>query len=97
VFFLACETQFGTRPVIVLLLISYVEIMLEPNDETVAGLGLTVAALSYGLWTMKTGDRIMSQKMMRVRVAAQSFTVIALLCGVLYQSKQSKAVDQHDT
>jgi len=50
------------------------------------GLGMTIAALSYGLWQMKTGDKVKSQKMMRVRVAAQAFTMVALLVGVGYQS-----------
>jgi len=61
----------------------------KENPFVPLGLGLTIGALSYGLWQMKTGDKIMSQKMMRLRVAAQSFTVIALLTGVLYQSTKS--------
>lgn len=42
----------------------------------------TTAALSVGLWSMKKGDRQLSQKMMRARIVAQGFTVIALLVGV---------------
>ena len=55
-----------------------------------AGLAATIGALSYGLWQLKTGDRVMSQKMMRLRVAAQGFTVAALLGGVAYQAMQGK-------
>ena len=47
-------------------------------------------ALTYGIWQMKTGDRAMSQKMMRLRVAAQGFTVVALLGGVFYSAHQAK-------
>jgi len=65
----------------------------KENPFVPIGLGLTIAALSYGLWQMKTGDRVMSQKMMRVRVAAQAFTVVALLTGVLYQSTKPKRSD----
>jgi len=31
---------------------------------------------------------VMSQKMMRLRVAAQSFTVMAIIAGVMYQGSQ---------
>ena len=55
-----------------------------------AGLGVTIGALTYGLYQMKTGNRRMSQKMMRLRVFAQGFTVFALLGGVLYQSNTKK-------
>jgi Hypoxia induced protein conserved region len=51
-----------------------------------SGLLVTIGALSYGLYQMKTGDRAMSQKMMRLRVGAQAFTVAALLGGIVYQS-----------
>lgn len=54
------------------------------------GLAATIGALSYGLWQLKTGDRVMSQKMMRLRVAAQAFTVAALLGGVAYQAMTGK-------
>lgn len=63
---------------------------MKENPFVPLGLGVTVFALSYGLWQLKTGDRAMSQKMMRLRVAAQGFTVVALLGGVLYSSHKSK-------
>lgn len=52
---------------------------------------MTIGALSYGLYQMKTGDRAMSQKMMRLRVYAQGFTVLALLGGIVYQAKKKKS------
>lgn len=54
------------------------------------GLAVTTFALTYGLWQLKTGDRVMSQKMMRLRVFAQSFTIFALLGGVVYTATTKK-------
>jgi len=65
----------------------------KENPFVPIGLVATIGALSYGLWQMKTGDKIMSQKMMRLRVAAQAFTVVALLSGVLYQSTKPRRSD----
>lgn len=42
----------------------------------------TAAALSVGLYSMKQGNRQLSQYMMRTRIAAQGFTVFALLFGI---------------
>lgn len=50
----------------------------------VAGVLVTTFALSYGLWQMKTGNRQLSQKMMRLRIVGQGFTVFAVLAGVAY-------------
>ena len=50
----------------------------------VAGVLVTTFALSFGLWQMKTGDKKMSQKMMRLRIFGQGFTVLAVLAGVVY-------------
>jgi len=55
-----------------------------------SGLAVTIGALTFGLYQMKTGDRKMSQKMMRLRVFAQGFTVVALLGGIVYQSQTKK-------
>ncbi|XP_046743727.1 HIG1 domain family member 2A, mitochondrial [Diprion similis] len=46
------------------------------------GCFLTTAALSYGLYCFQTGNRQMSQYMMRARVAAQTFTIIAFVLGM---------------
>ena len=53
------------------------------------GLSVTTFALMYGMWQMRTGNKEMSQKMMRLRVGAQGFTVIALLAGVYYSAKKT--------
>lgn len=42
----------------------------------------TFLALSFGLHSFRKGDRRMSQLMMRTRIAAQGFTVVALIVGV---------------
>ncbi|KAJ8913856.1 hypothetical protein NQ315_003765 [Exocentrus adspersus] len=42
----------------------------------------TALALSYGLWTFRSGQKKMSQYMMRTRVAAQGLTVLALITGI---------------
>lgn len=58
------------------------------------GLAVTTYALVSGLWTLRTGDRVKSQKMMRLRVVAQGFTVFALLAGVLYSATKKKSKQQ---
>lgn len=42
----------------------------------------TAGALSFGLYSFKQGERQMSQYMMRARILAQGFTVVALIVGV---------------
>lgn len=42
----------------------------------------TFCALTFGLHSFRKGDRRMSQLMMRARIAAQGFTVVALIIGV---------------
>ena len=54
------------------------------DNDCVSGLGVTLAVLSVGLWTLKTGNTSLSQKMMRWRVGAQSFTVLSLIAGIMY-------------
>lgn len=48
-----------------------------------AGCLATTAALTAGLYNFRTGNRKMSQLMMRSRIAAQGFTVMALVVGVV--------------
>lgn len=43
---------------------------------------MTFGALSYGLWSFRKGERQMSQYMMRARVLAQGFTIVALIVGI---------------
>jgi hypothetical protein len=52
------------------------------------GLTVTLGALGYGVYQLKTGDRKMSQRMMRLRVGAQAFTVIALLVGAEFAARK---------
>lgn len=47
------------------------------------GCAATTVALGLGLWNFRKGNSRMSQKMMRARIGAQGFTVMALLVGVL--------------
>lgn len=53
------------------------------NPFVPVGCLLTAGALTVGLYNFRTGNRQMSQYMMRARIAAQGFTVVALIVGVL--------------
>ena len=55
-----------------------------------AGCGLTTGALCYGLWSFRTGNIAVSQKMMFLRIAGQGFTVAALMLGVLTTAMKDK-------
>ncbi|KAK9890664.1 hypothetical protein WA026_012021 [Henosepilachna vigintioctopunctata] len=55
---------------------------LKENPLVPIGCIVTSCCLGFGLYTFKTGDRRMSQLMMRSRVAAQGFTVFALVMGM---------------
>ncbi|KAH8309955.1 hypothetical protein KR067_003740 [Drosophila pandora] len=50
----------------------------------------TTAALTAGLYNFRTGNRKMSQLMMRSRIAAQGFTVFALIVGVVMTYSDKK-------
>lgn len=50
----------------------------------------TTAALTAGLYNFRTGNRKMSQFMMRTRIAAQGFTVLALIVGVVMTYGEKK-------
>jgi hypothetical protein len=56
--------------------------MTETNVISLSGCLVTFGALSYGLWSFRRGQREMSQYMMRMRVAAQGFTIVALIAGI---------------
>eukprot|EP00745_Piridium_sociabile_P016121 TRINITY_DN23952_c2_g2_i1.p1 TRINITY_DN23952_c2_g2~~TRINITY_DN23952_c2_g2_i1.p1 ORF type:complete len:118 (-),score=26.79 TRINITY_DN23952_c2_g2_i1:658-984(-) len=56
----------------------------KENPFVPIGVLVTTFALSYGLWQMKTGNKRMSQNMMRLRIFGQGFTVVAVLAGVAY-------------
>lgn len=56
-----------------------------------SGTVATTAALTYGLISFYRGNKIMSQYMMRARVAAQSFTILSMALGfVIVASRQEK-------
>ncbi|KAK5644354.1 hypothetical protein RI129_005654 [Pyrocoelia pectoralis] len=54
----------------------------KENPFVPIGCVATAAALSYGLWAFRQGRPKMSQRMMRLRVAAQGFTIIAFVIGL---------------
>jgi hypothetical protein len=55
------------------------------------GMGLTVFALFRGVTAFRSGDQQKSQQMMRMRVAAQGFTLVAALVGMfMYSEKYNK-------
>lgn len=63
------------------------------NPFVPIGLAVTVFALVNGMRQMRTGNSLKSQKMMRLRVAAQGFTVLALCVGVgvtAYKKKRER-------
>ena len=49
-----------------------------------SGAGVTVCALSYGLAMFVRGDKKTQQKMMRLRIGAQLFTVVVAVGGMIY-------------
>ncbi|EFA09681.1 HIG1 domain family member 2A, mitochondrial [Tribolium castaneum] len=55
---------------------------IKENPMIPIGCLATTCALCYGLWSFRTGNRKMSQYMMRTRIVAQGFTVVALLAGI---------------
>ncbi|GAB5030111.1 hig1 domain family member 2a-like [Nannochloropsis oceanica] len=50
------------------------------------GCTATLGCLSAGLYAFKSGEKHLSQKMMRARVVAQGFTVAVLMAGAFYNS-----------
>jgi len=58
----------------------------KENPLVPIGCGLTATALCFGLWNFSHGRSHMSQKMMRMRIAAQGFTVVALMLGIVKSS-----------
>lgn len=50
----------------------------------------TAAALTYGLYCFHRGQSHRSQIMMRTRIAAQGFTVVAILLGLAASAMKSR-------
>ncbi|XP_037088448.1 HIG1 domain family member 2A, mitochondrial-like [Pollicipes pollicipes] len=63
---------------------------LKANPLVPVGCLLTASALSFGLWSFQAGRRQTSQRMMRLRVVAQGFTVVALLGGMAANALQAR-------
>ncbi|VEN56041.1 unnamed protein product [Callosobruchus maculatus] len=61
----------------------------KENPFVPIGCGATAAALCYGLWCFRTGQRKMSQYMMRTRIIAQGLTVFALVGGIAMGAKKA--------
>ncbi|XP_065155922.1 HIG1 domain family member 2A [Atheta coriaria] len=55
---------------------------MKENPLVPIGCLATASALVYGLYCFRRGERRMSQYMMRTRIAAQGFTVVALIAGL---------------
>ncbi|RUS32809.1 hypoxia induced protein conserved region-domain-containing protein, partial [Jimgerdemannia flammicorona] len=53
-----------------------------------AGIGLTCFALAAATIGFRTGDRVYANKMLRLRVAAQGFTLLAAVSGSFYYSRK---------
>lgn len=49
----------------------------------------TVTVLGIGVYAVGRGNTLLSQRMMRYRVAAQGATVLALVLGSLYHTTKS--------
>ncbi|XP_003900610.1 HIG1 domain family member 2A, mitochondrial [Papio anubis] len=60
------------------------------NPVVPIGCLATAAALTYGLYSFYRGDSRRSQLMMRTRIAAQGFTVTALLLGLAITAMKSR-------
>ncbi|XP_055846731.1 HIG1 domain family member 2A, mitochondrial [Episyrphus balteatus] len=61
---------------------------MKSNPVVPIGCLATAGALGYGLYNFRTGNRKMSQMMMRTRIGAQAFTLVALIVGVVFTYKK---------
>ncbi|XP_023018875.1 HIG1 domain family member 2A, mitochondrial [Leptinotarsa decemlineata] len=61
----------------------------KENPFVPIGCAATTIALSYGVWCLGTGKRKMSQYMMRTRVVAQGFTILAMVAGVTMTAQKN--------
>ncbi|TFJ87690.1 hypothetical protein NSK_001040 [Nannochloropsis salina CCMP1776] len=48
------------------------------------GCTATLGCLGAGLYAFKSGEKHLSQRMMRARVLAQGFTIVVLMAGSFY-------------
>ncbi|KAG0177509.1 Respiratory supercomplex factor 1, mitochondrial [Apophysomyces sp. BC1034] len=61
-----------------------------------AGVALTCFALVAATVGVKTGNKAYANNMFRLRVAAQGFTVVAMVAGSLYYSYKEKAAKKEE-
>ncbi|CAH1155969.1 unnamed protein product [Phaedon cochleariae] len=63
---------------------TYQKLIRKFNENPFVPIGClaTAGALVYGIWSFRTGQRKMSQYMMRTRVVAQGLTILAMIVGV---------------
>ncbi|CAF0890920.1 unnamed protein product [Adineta ricciae] len=66
----------------------------KKNPLVPIGLLATVAALTLGLRAVSRGDRWQSQMMMRARIGAQGFTILAVLASIMYAGQSQGPVDE---
>lgn len=62
----------------------------KQNCKILLGCLATVGALSYGLWSFRQGRTRMSQYMMRTRIVAQGFTIMAFIVGLALSTSKVK-------
>lgn len=66
----------------------------------IVGCIATTIALGFGLWNFRRGNRVMSQYMMRARIAAQGLTIVALIGGLAMgassMTPRKKAVENNN-
>lgn len=62
--------------------------------NVILGCLATAGALTFGLYSFYTGQRKMSQLMMRTRVLAQGFTVLAVVVGIGISASKTGAVPE---
>lgn len=62
--------------------------LLSNNYYLFSGCLFTAGVLSYGVYNFSKGRSAMSQKMMRLRVAAQGATLFAIVFGVMYKYQE---------
>ncbi|CAG9760609.1 unnamed protein product [Ceutorhynchus assimilis] len=60
----------------------------KENPFVPIGAVATCGALFYGLWSLKKGEKRMSQYMMRTRVVAQGLTIAAVVGGYVFAVKK---------
>lgn len=68
----------------------------KKKKKTILGVGLTCFALLAATIGFRQGNRVYANRMLRLRVAAQGFTVLAAIAGSYYyaQKHEEKLVEQ---